>query len=112
MNWPSQRSEKHCFGSLGTIRKIVPRPRHRGLERFPAKWTPVRVKKTRQNKKLEARSDSIGTEKALAARAELRPVQFFFELMKRIIANIFGFAQLQDRAARGGDGAAAQRVGG
>jgi uncharacterized protein YecT (DUF1311 family) len=27
---------------------------------------PVRVKKTRQNKKLEPRSDSIGTEKALA----------------------------------------------
>jgi uncharacterized protein YgbK (DUF1537 family) len=35
------------------------------LERFPAKWTPVRVKKTRQNKKLEPRSDPIGTEKAL-----------------------------------------------
>ncbi len=31
------------------------------LERFPAKWIPVRVKKTRQNKK-ELRSDSIGTE--------------------------------------------------
>jgi hypothetical protein len=37
------------------------------LERFPAKWMPVRVKKTRQNKRLELRSDSIGTEKALAA---------------------------------------------
>jgi DNA-binding CsgD family transcriptional regulator len=37
----------------------------RGLERFPAKWTPVRVKKTRQNKNLEPRSDSIGTEEAL-----------------------------------------------
>jgi hypothetical protein len=32
-------------------------------ERFPAKWIPVRVKKTRQNKNLEPRSDSIGTEK-------------------------------------------------
>ena len=39
-----------CFGSL---------------ERFRAKWIPVRVKKTRQNKNLEPRSDSIGTEKAL-----------------------------------------------
>jgi hypothetical protein len=29
------------------------------LERFPAKWIPVCVKKTRQNKK-ESRSDSIG----------------------------------------------------
>jgi hypothetical protein len=33
-------------------------------------WVPVRVKKTRQNKRLEPRSDSIGTEKALA-RGEL-----------------------------------------
>jgi hypothetical protein len=37
----------------------------RGPERFPAKWRPVRVKKTRQNKNLEPRSDAIGTEKAL-----------------------------------------------
>src|SRR5882762_5640919 len=44
------------------------------LERFPAKWTPVRVKKTRQNKKLEPRSDSIGTEKALEQnRSDPRP---------------------------------------
>jgi hypothetical protein len=28
---------------------------------FSSEWTPVRVKKTRQNKKLEPRSDSIGT---------------------------------------------------
>jgi len=34
------------------------------LERFPAKWKWVRVKKKRQNKNLELRSDSIGTEKA------------------------------------------------
>ncbi|BBB95422.1 hypothetical protein BE61_08400 [Bradyrhizobium elkanii USDA 61] len=33
------------------------------LERFRAKWIPVRVKKTRQNKNLEPRSDSIGTGK-------------------------------------------------
>src|SRR6266487_2336875 len=41
--------------------------RHRGfvLKRFPAKWRPVRVKKTRQTKNLEPRSDAIGTEKAL-----------------------------------------------
>src|SRR5882757_8476185 len=34
--------------------------------RFPAKWKPVRVKKTRQIKNPEPRSDSIGTDKALA----------------------------------------------
>ena len=35
------------------------------LEHFQAKWTPVRVKKMRQNKNIEPRSDSIGTDKAL-----------------------------------------------
>jgi glycogen(starch) synthase len=35
------------------------------LEHFPAKWTPVRVKKMRQNKGLESFSDSIRSEKAL-----------------------------------------------
>ena len=35
------------------------------LERFPAKWMPVRVKKTLKNKELEPRSDSIGSEEAL-----------------------------------------------
>jgi hypothetical protein len=34
------------------------------LERFRAKWITVRVKKTRQNKNSEPRSDSIGTEKS------------------------------------------------
>jgi hypothetical protein len=34
-------------------------------ERFQAKWKPVRVKKTRQNKNLEPRFDAIGTEMAL-----------------------------------------------
>ncbi|MGB3866267.1 MAG: DNA polymerase Y family protein, partial [Xanthobacteraceae bacterium] len=35
-------------------------------ERFQAKWIPVRVKKTRQDKNPEPRSDLIGTEMALA----------------------------------------------
>jgi hypothetical protein len=35
------------------------------LERFRAKWIPVRVKKTRQNKRIEPGSDSIRTDKAL-----------------------------------------------
>jgi hypothetical protein len=46
----------------------------RQIERFRAKacpaldagWPPVRVKKTRQNKNLEPRFDSIETEKAPA----------------------------------------------
>ena len=45
-------------------------PRAILLERFRAKWTPVRVKKTRQNNKLEPGSDSIRTDKALAAPAD------------------------------------------
>jgi hypothetical protein len=36
------------------------------LERFQAKWKPVRVKKTRQIKNLEPRFDSIEADKALA----------------------------------------------
>jgi hypothetical protein len=40
------------------------------LERFQAKWKPVRVKKTRQIKNLEPRFDSIEAEKALAAAAK------------------------------------------
>jgi len=36
------------------------------LERFRAKWAPVRVKKTRQNKMREPGSDSIRTNQALA----------------------------------------------
>jgi len=36
------------------------------LKGFPAKWMPVRVKKTRKNKKLEPRSNSIGSEQAFA----------------------------------------------
>jgi hypothetical protein len=35
------------------------------LERFQAKWKPVRVKKTRQIKYLEPRFDSIEAERAL-----------------------------------------------
>src|SRR6202011_4955961 len=35
------------------------------LERFQAKWRPVRVKKTRQIKNLEPRFDPIETEQAL-----------------------------------------------
>jgi len=39
----------------------------RALQRFQAKWLPVRVKKTRKNRNLEPRSDSIGSEMALTA---------------------------------------------
>jgi biopolymer transport protein ExbB len=50
----------------GFTRKTGSTFSHPALEHFRAKWTPVRVKKMRQNKNLEPRSDSIGTEKALA----------------------------------------------
>jgi uncharacterized protein YjiS (DUF1127 family) len=50
------------YSVVGSEHAIAP------VERFPAKRIPVRVKKTRQNKRLELRSDSIGTEKALGPR--------------------------------------------
>ena len=49
----------------------------RSLERFQAKWIPVRVKKTRQIKNLEPRFDSIETATALVAvvAADVDPLQ-------------------------------------
>jgi tripartite-type tricarboxylate transporter receptor subunit TctC len=47
----------------------------RSIEHFRAKWTPVRVKKMRQNKNPELGSDLIRTEKALA-RAHLAALAF------------------------------------
>jgi hypothetical protein len=44
------------------------------LERFQAKWLPVRVKQTRQINNPEPRFDSIETEKALVAPARAEPV--------------------------------------
>src|ERR1039458_5045102 len=49
------------------------RIREDGLEHFQANRTPVRVKKMRRNKDLEPRSDSIGTERALALAGEGLP---------------------------------------
>src|SRR5258707_820956 len=56
------RADVVGLGGEGRIGKLV----HAGglLERFQAKWKPVRVKKTRQIKNLEPRFDSIETENA------------------------------------------------
>jgi len=56
------------------LRGTVAREQHvkRGLERFPAKWKPVRVKKTRQSKNESFGSDSIRTKMALGAMLEQR----------------------------------------
>ncbi len=51
-------------GETSTVTEV--RAFMRGLERFRAKWISVRVKKTRQNRRLEPGSDSIRTDKALA----------------------------------------------
>jgi hypothetical protein len=53
-------------GELGKLRSGVEK-----LERFQAKWKPVRVNKARQIKNLEPRFDSIETEKAFG-RIELQ----------------------------------------
>src|SRR5439155_9354258 len=50
------------------VRAAGRKPAKEALERFPAKWGPVRVEKTRQIKNPEPRSDSIGTEKARGRR--------------------------------------------
>jgi hypothetical protein len=63
----------HGGAAVDFRRRVLRRNRHAGrqmvvgLERFQAKWRPVRVKKTRQIKNLELRFDSIETEKALVS---------------------------------------------
>jgi hypothetical protein len=49
-----------------TRHEFVGRPTNLCLERFQAKWMPVRVKKTRKNKKLEHFHVSMKYENALA----------------------------------------------
>ena len=44
-------------------------------------------------------------------RAQLAPVEFFLEPVKRIVADLFGFTQPEIALPRGADGAAPQRVG-
>src|SRR5438128_11475053 len=73
--------------------------------RFPAKarpghdpgWRPVRVKKTRQIRNLEPRSDSIGTERALAcgSRRGITPCDEF-----RHDKAVTSLAELQVRPLR------------
>src|ERR1700722_19404650 len=57
---PRMRGGMTAYGGAAPVHDIAGR-----LERFQAKWIPVRVKKTVENKNLEPRSDSLGTEKAL-----------------------------------------------
>jgi hypothetical protein len=45
--------------------KTFPAKQALPLERFRAKWAPVRVKKTRQSKESKPGSDSIRTDQAL-----------------------------------------------
>src|SRR5258705_10290230 len=60
--WPDLRREQRSARGRASFGHGLAAP----LERFRAKWKPVRVKKTRQIKNLEPRFDSIETEKALA----------------------------------------------
>ena len=66
----SQAAWSHSRPGPAIRRKVLTTNRS-PLERFRAKWIPVRVKKTRQNKKLEPGSDSIRTGKALAPQKAL-----------------------------------------
>src|ERR1700729_2740550 len=76
------------------------------LERFRAKWIPVRVKKTRQNKNLEPRSDPIGTEKALERTCQRQPDRQRLNRMQDIVHH----AVLAHRRRRRLNGAKAKIV--
>jgi hypothetical protein len=66
-------------GQLGCTFEISGKPLKKQLERFQAKWKPVRVKKMRQIKNLEPRFDFIEADPALvgqAVRHRTNPVLF------------------------------------
>jgi hypothetical protein len=63
--WPYHSYPMMVFALLAFGHAMTSSHDRTALERFPAKWIPVRVKKTRQIKEQSLRSDSIGTEKAL-----------------------------------------------
>jgi hypothetical protein len=67
---PGAGTSGHIAECYAGAQQIPPCCRADDLERFQAKWRPVRVKKTRQIKNLEPRFDSIETEKALAPMYE------------------------------------------
>src|SRR3984885_3815298 len=62
-----QAQQREPQGRERSAREKLERFRAKACPALDAGWIPVRVKKTRQNKNPEPRSDSIGTEKALAA---------------------------------------------
>jgi hypothetical protein len=62
----TRKSGRRFFEKVMPKRISMIQTRRAALERFQAKWRPVRVKKTRQFKNPEPRFDSIETEKALA----------------------------------------------
>src|SRR6476661_10938509 len=66
---PPEESEPAMVSAIGVVIAGLAQMLGLGpwvvLQRFRAKWIPVRVKKTRQNKRLEPGSNSIRTDKAL-----------------------------------------------
>src|SRR5260370_13898699 len=55
------------------------------LERFQAKWKPVRIKKTRQIRSLESRFESIETEKALGSRRASKAITLMISMMQGVL---------------------------
>src|SRR6266511_135174 len=64
-------ARRSCSNRKRTDERDSTQSKH-ALERFRAKWKPVRVKKTRQIKNLEPRFDSIETAKGLAKKQSWR----------------------------------------
>jgi hypothetical protein len=62
---------RFCLGPFGV------------LSRFRANWTPVRVKKARQDNRVEIGSDSSRTDQALAG-------EFVFSIVTIVVGRPFG----------------------
>jgi hypothetical protein len=61
----------------------LPPRRHRHLELFPAKWNPVREKKTRQGKKVDRHSIQRGLDGAVMHLAMTPIAVLFFSTLMR-----------------------------
>src|ERR1700722_6069827 len=100
--WQKSRRPANPAISDRTVNQLLERFRAKACPGLDPGWIPVRVKKTRQNNNLEPRSDSIGTEKALAFGEQDGHARFVDETLHVLIGLAIKIAFHDDRTI--GDG--------
>src|SRR5882724_2473625 len=91
--WFNPVRGSRCFLSV----MMMLEPFKHAVERFPAKWTPVRVKKTRQNKKIERDRDLIQNERALDERLTAEALRSVYEHCRIMLQATHGLARKASR---------------